>query len=312
MISGRAPARTALVGNPSDGYGGAVLTLAVANWGVEVELLTPPAASNDRIEGPAGLVPIVEATRRVFGRRVGPIGPAHLVVSSTIPREVGLAGSSAVVVATLDASAQQAGFELDGRVTPALALHVETEELGIPGGLQDRVAQVWGGLVLCDARPEASSVEDGLVVGAARRVPAAQLPPLAIAWLPSAGQSSAVSQSGLRSSAQRADRSEIFTRLGDLALRTAADLEQGRPDGLGPAMVETMAARRDLVPLHPAHRDLVERVAATGAAVNYSGSGGAVVSIVADGGIDELRGAVEPAGAMVELVRVAPPRSGVS
>ncbi len=312
MITGRAPARTALVGNPSDGFGGAVLTLAVANWEATVELRSAPSAVADRVEGPEGLVPIVDAARRVFRGRIGPVDAAHLSVTTTIPREVGLAGSSAVVIATLDASARQAGIELDGRLWPSLALHVETAELGIPGGLQDRVAQVWGGLVLCDARRASTTVVDGLETGTYRRLAAEALPDLAVTWLPTAGESSAVSQGRLRTGAGRLDRVETFARLAALAVDAADALDGGRPERLGPAMVATMAARRELVALRPDHADLVERVAGTGAAANYSGSGGAVVSTVPADGLDALRAAVEPAGASVERLRVAPPRSGIS
>ncbi len=312
MIVGQAPARTALVGNPSDGYGGAVLTLAVANWEATVELRPTPSAATDRVEGPEGLVPVVDAARRVFRDRVGPVDAAHVSVATTIPREVGLAGSSAVVIATLDASARQAGTELDGHLWPSLALHVETAELGIPGGLQDRVAQVWGGLVLCDARPASTGVVDGLAVGSYRRLAAEALPDLAITWLPTAGESSAVSHGRLRTGAGRRDRVETFARLAALAVDAADAVRAGRPEQLGAAMAATMAARRELMALRPDHADLVERVAGTGAAANYSGSGGAVVSTVPADGLDVLRGGVEPAGARVERLRVAPPRPGIT
>ncbi len=312
MITGRAPARTALVGNPSDGFGGAVLTLAVANWEATVEVRPDATAGHDRIEGPPGLTQIVEAARRVFRRRVAPLGAAHVSVATTIPREVGLAGSSAVVIAALDASARQAGVDLGGDRWPSLALHVEVQELGIPGGLQDRVAQVWGGLVLCDVRPGCVEVVDGLEAGAYRRLPVEVLPQLAVAWLPSGGQSSAVSQAGLRSSARDRNRRAVLAELGELAVDAADALEARRVERLGPAMAATMSARHQLVPLQPSHLDLVERVTATGATANYSGSGGAVVCTLPDGGIDRLQAAVGASGARVERLRAAAPRPGIS
>ena len=69
---------------------------------------------------------------------------------TTIPREVGLAGSSAIVIATLRALAGLAGPPIDPELLPALALSVETDELGIAAGLQDRVVQTYGGLVFMD------------------------------------------------------------------------------------------------------------------------------------------------------------------
>ncbi|MEO1064045.1 MAG: hypothetical protein AAFZ07_21705 [Actinomycetota bacterium] len=311
MIVGRAPARTALVGNPSDGYGGAVLTLAIDNFGATVELAEAADRSEDLVDGPPGLVRIVEAARRVFRRRISDARPARLNVSTTVPREVGLAGSSAVVVATLDASARAAGVELSGELWPSLALHVETEELGIPGGLQDRVAQVWGGLMLCDVRPDRRRVVAGLTAGAYRRLPLDALPPLAIAWLPGGGESSTVSQAGLQEARDEPERRRTFAALGELAVdashRLAAD-----PSTLRAALDATMAARRRLVALHPQHAELVDRLASTGAGVNYSGSGGAAVTTLPDGDLGRLAAAVAPLGAEVAAVRAAAPRPGIS
>lgn len=311
MITGRAPARTALVGNPSDGYGGAVLTVAVENWGAIVELHERPGATVDRVEGPEGLVRIVEATRRIFRRRVGSAAPADLTLRTSVPREVGLAGSSAVVVATLDATAQQAGVHLDAASWPSLALHVETDELGIPGGLQDRVAQVWGGVVLCDARPTVTRRISGLVVGAYRYLPTGSLPPLAVAWLPSGREPSAISQAGLRAGLEDPEVVATFARLGQLAVEAADGLEVGRAV-LAAAMDATMASRRRLVRLQPVHAELVERLGATGASVNYSGSGGAVVSTIPDGDLGRLEAAADAIGARIERLRIAPPRFGIS
>ena len=309
MIVGVARARAALVGKPSDGYGGAVLTTALEMWSAIVEL--EPGGRDDVVDGPDGLVPIVASARLVARRRLGDIAPARLRVRTSVPREVGLAGSSAVVIATLDATARQAGIVLDRERWPSLALHVETAQLGIPGGLQDRVAQVWGGVVLCDVRADRVATVDGLGQGTYRRLDPDRLPALAVAWLPTAGQSSRVSQAGLRAGDDGPERRAIFADLGALAVETTRRLGRGESEALGPAMAATMAARRRLVPLVAAHADLVDRLASTGAHVNYTGSGGAVVTTLPEGGIRAL-GAALPPGGRVEPLRVAPERPGLS
>ncbi|OAE25094.1 hypothetical protein AXG93_3217s1100 [Marchantia polymorpha subsp. ruderalis] len=75
-----------------------------------------------------------------------------LSYDTNIPRQTGLSGSSAIVWAALkclleyfDIPTKQA--QVDG--LPSLILRVE-EELGITAGLQDRVVQVYGGLVYMD------------------------------------------------------------------------------------------------------------------------------------------------------------------
>ena len=51
-VRARAPARVALAGNPSDGYGGATLALAIANFAAEVTVRD--ADRLDLVSGPLG------------------------------------------------------------------------------------------------------------------------------------------------------------------------------------------------------------------------------------------------------------------
>jgi glucuronokinase len=72
---------------------------------------------------------------------------------TTIPRQSGLGGSSAMIIATLRALLKF--HRVPVRKVPAgelaeLALSVETDELGIAAGLQDRVVQSYGGLTYMD------------------------------------------------------------------------------------------------------------------------------------------------------------------
>ena len=69
---------------------------------------------------------------------------------TNIPRQVGMAGSSAIIVATLRCLMEFYGVEIPLHVQPSLVLSVETEELGIAAGLQDRVIQCYEGLVYMD------------------------------------------------------------------------------------------------------------------------------------------------------------------
>ncbi|MEM9033905.1 MAG: hypothetical protein AAGD18_04870 [Actinomycetota bacterium] len=308
MIRTSAPARTALVGNPSDGYGGAVLTMAVDNWGATVEL-HPIEGEADRFEGAEGLQQLARAARARCRREGWPVPAASVAVTSDIPREVGLAGSSAVIVATLQATALAADIDPPDEILPALALRIETDDLGIPGGLQDRIAQVHRGVVRCELAEDDLLWLDGFEIGAVTRLTPELLPPLAIAWLPTAGESSATPHSDLRGRWDRGDATVRagIARLADLARRAARDLSAGDVGALGPAMTASYELRAAMMPLHPSHVGLVEAARGTGAHVNYSGSGGAVVTTVPTGGLDQLVAAVAPVGASVELIRTAGP-----
>lgn len=67
-----------------------------------------------------------------------------LSYETTIPRQLGLSGSSALVCATFNCLLHWFDLHQDWPVPrrPQFVLDVETEELGITGGLMDRVAQV--------------------------------------------------------------------------------------------------------------------------------------------------------------------------
>lgn len=304
---GEAPARTAVVGNPSDGFGGAVIAAALDNFWATVELV-PIDGGSDLVDGPDGLRSLVLAAREVFRRHVGEVRPARLDVRSAIPREVGLAGSSAVVIATLRATAAQACVALPVRTTPAIALAAETDLLGIPGGLQDRVAQLHGGAVLCDLAPGHAAEVGGLSVASVTRIEPGVLPRLVVAWLPDAAESSASPHRDLRRRWEAGDRAvrRSMDELGALARTVAAQLRDGDATALGAAMSRSFELRQAMLALQPPHADLVERIRATGADANYAGSGGAVVATVPADGVGAIATAVEPVGAVVEPVVVAP------
>jgi glucuronokinase len=118
---GVAHARAALAGNPSDGYGGAVLAIALRGFSAQA---TARPGSGPRVDPPLELV---EATLRRFARELcAEAQNSTIGWSTSIPRSVGLGGSSAIVIATLralggsvDASfeARRAMLVLDSRMS---------------------------------------------------------------------------------------------------------------------------------------------------------------------------------------------------
>eukprot|EP00890_Picochlorum_soloecismus_P004162 jgi/Picsp_1/4747/NSC_02116-R1_ghmp kinase family protein len=73
----------------------------------------------------------------------------RLSFSSNIPRQKGLAGSSAIVAATLNVLEAFFGLKLPVEEKPFMILEAETR-MGIVAGLQDRVIQVYGGTLFMD------------------------------------------------------------------------------------------------------------------------------------------------------------------
>ena len=74
---------------------------------------------------------------------------ASLAYRTTIPRQCGLSGSSALAAAALNCLLQHYGVDIAVAARPQLVLDAEAA-LGIQAGLQDRVVQVYGGLVYMD------------------------------------------------------------------------------------------------------------------------------------------------------------------
>ncbi len=272
------PARTGLVGHPSDGYGGATLSVTLANFAAHVEV-SPARELQIESAGadawPEGGEQLVQATVRRFCRHCSEHGrdyePRVLIrYRSTIPREVGLAGSSAIVIATLRALAGLAGPPIDPELLPALALAVETEELGIAAGLQDRVVQTYGSLVFMDfARGRYEPLDSAL------------LPPLFLAWTRCAAGASGVAHAVVRERFARGEPAVVAAMgtLSRLAHEARAALERGDEDGFADALEAGYAVRESIFDLDPRHSAIVAAARDLGLPATYTGSGGAVVGI---------------------------------
>lgn len=300
-----AHARAALVGNPSDGYHGATLATVIRDFRAEATVRDAPADDLPDIE-------LVEATVRRFRSFAAMRGaadrdrPVAITVASTIPERVGLAGSSAIVVAVLRALSELMEVSIPLQELPSLALAVEVEELGIMAGLQDRVAQVYDTLVLMDFAPdERRPIGQGLYEPMDPQL----LPPLYLAWRPDAAEPSQIVHEGLRA---RFDRGELkvhiaMAELRELALAARGALLDGDAARLGGLIDRSADIRASVLDLKPEHWRMVELARACGASANYTGSGGAIVGThTGPEMMAEIRAALEGDGCEVIEPRVAP------
>jgi glucuronokinase len=201
----------------------------------------------------------------------------RLSLESTIPRQVGLAGSSAIAIAALRALAARRELALEPWELAALALRAERDVLGIAAGPQDRVAQACGGLVFMDfGKP--------LGPDTATRLDPAHLPALAIGWDPAPGESSGVTHDDLRARFDRGDERvraamETFARL---AREGRACLEAGDVSGLCARVDRNFDLRAEILSLRPRDVELVALARRSGAAAKFCGSGGAAVAVAED------------------------------
>jgi glucuronokinase len=287
---GAALARAALAGNPSDGYGGAVLAVTLPAWRARAEAF--PAAEFE--SDPPNF--LVEATVRRFARELEPAGLATSIRWSTsIPQQVGLGSSSALVIAVIRALCDLHRVELGSGELAELALAVESEDLGIVAGLQDRVAQAYEGLTFMDF----GGTGTGAGGSSYEPLDPGLLPPLLIAWRSEAAGHSGQIHSSLHTR-HRDGEPLVYETMASLAqaARDARDaLLGGDLERFCGCVDRTFDLRRRVVELDPLCVEMVEGARACGASANYTGSGGAIVAACSDpDGLDAVARALDGIG----------------
>ncbi len=266
-------ARAAFAGNPSDGFGGAVLAAPVPSL---------RATASYRPDKQPDGTPIVLATVAAFDARYGTRSSGGVRWSTSIPMSVGLAGSSAIVIATIRALAEHHGIAPEPLDVAHLALAVEVSGMGIAAGLQDRITQAFATSMFMDFRAE-------------RYTPvAAPIPEDAFVAYCREAESSGVVHHRLRERWEARDRAlrDAVDALRLRAVEAREALLTGDRAQLGRAMTASTELRLRLYDPAAAHRELFEAALALGADANFSGSGGAVVCLARDGAGDvaeELR-----------------------
>lgn len=305
-------ARVGLMGNPSDGFGGKTISCLIRNFGAQVtvheshtlEIVRHPiydplsfrslshladTADND---GYYGGIRLLYATCKRFHdicRELGiQLGDRNFALQyhTNIPRQVGLGGSSAIITAAVRALMEFYGItreQIPLPEQPNLILSVETEELGIAAGLQDRVVQAYGGLVYMDF-DEQHMARYGH--GLYETLPISTLPPLYLAYTSIPSESGKMHnivrhrfQSGdvevieaVRTWAECTDEARVALHSGDY--RRLADL-----------MDINFDVRRRLYGedcLGPINLELIETARKCGLPAKFAGSGGAVIGCYED------------------------------
>jgi glucuronokinase len=153
---GKAYGRVSLLGNPSDIYGGKCISFTFDRC-AEVELRD---AANFSIQGSD----IVESTLEYNGKHdlikaaIKQLGledriqeqPMQISYKTSIPVGFGLAGSAAIVIATMKALNSHFSLKLNQYEIAENALYAELNELGISAGFQDRYVISFKGLLYMD------------------------------------------------------------------------------------------------------------------------------------------------------------------
>ncbi len=309
IIHKRAYARAALIGNPSDGYNGKTISIIVRNFCAEVVLYEWDTvdivfAEDDRarfssiydlardvkLHGYYGGIRLVKATIKRFvdycERRGWKLHDRNFSVryETHIPRQVGLAGSSAIIVATLRGLMEYYGVEIPREVQPSLVLSVEKEDLGIAAGLQDRVIQVYEGIVHMDFSIERERVLDGYKCYAYEPLDPRRLPPIYVAYDDSLSEPTEVFHNDIRGRYDRGEEKIVnaMKHCAELAAQGRDALLNGDAARLAQLMDENFEVRRGFYNLPPWQVRQIEVARSCGASANFAGSGGAIIGTYRD------------------------------
>ncbi|XP_051934889.1 glucuronokinase with putative uridyl pyrophosphorylase isoform X2 [Hippocampus zosterae] len=326
-ITFRSFARVGLMGNPSDCFNGKTIAMTIMNFWAEVTLVKSqslvlvPHPLNDptefgslqdlfsisRKEGYFGGLRLLQATCKKFYQFCCQQGIAltkqnfTLKYDTNIPRQVGLAGSSAIVSATLKCLMKFYNLTDDDLPKPVRAnfiLNVETDELFITAGLQDRVAQVYEGLVYMDFSKKVME-EQGY--GNYISMDMSGLPLFWLAYLSDPSDSGRIHnnirQRWLNGDTLVVEAMQTFAQLTDQA-RVA--LMEKDWNCLAQLMDHNFELRRSVYTdecLGPGNLKMVALAKEFGSAVKLPGSGGAVVGLCLDPEkLEPMRQAFQEAG----------------
>jgi len=306
IIRKRTYARAGLIGNPSDGYGGKTIALSVKNFSAEVVLYESPQLEirpsiHDRLvyrgvedlitdvrhAGYYGGIRLIKAAIGKFVDHARDKGcTLHgrnftVTYDTDIPKQVGLAGSSAIITSVFKALMDFYRVDIDQPILPNIVLSVETEELKLAAGLQDRVIQTYGGLVYMDFAP---SIMERQGYGLYESMDTSLLPDLILVYVEKPSESDKF-HSDVRFRFQNRDKEVLdamkrFARLTDQA---KASLEKGDIERLGKLMNENFDLRRRIYGDRVIGSDnlrMIELVRAEGAPAKFTGSGGAIIGVV--------------------------------
>ena len=307
IITTHAYARAGLVGNPSDGYFGKTISFSIRNYKATVKLWESPHFEivpthgdfarfdsvnsflrDVRLHGYYGGLRLQKAIVKKFNDycRASGIELHHrnftLSFESDIPRLVGLAGSSAIVTATLRALMQFYEVNIPKHLMPGLILATEKDELQIQAGLQDRVIQTYEGIVYMDFDRK---LLEGRGYGIYEELHPEKLPPLYVAFDPDRAEVSDIPHRNLRELFNRGDETVVsaMQKYRDLTDRGRDALMRGDWEALHQVTNENFDLRRQIMPVAPENLRMVEIARQTGASAKFAGSGGAICGLYHSG-----------------------------
>jgi glucuronokinase len=306
IIRAQSYPRAGLVGNPSDGFFGKTISFAFGNFCAEVLLYESPEleilpSQKDQscfgsvqelvrdvnLHGYYGGIRLLKATiKRFYDYCIEHQIDLHsknftIRYQSNIPHGVGLAGSSAIITACLCVLMKFYGVSIPKPTQASLILSAEVDELRIAAGLQDRVIQVYQGLVYMDFN-EALMRKKGH--GRYEQMEVRLLPPLYIAYREDLSEISGKAHNNVRERFNLGDKKVVAAMRywANLTDKVRDVLVKGETEKLGSLLDKNFNKRRSIYRISKGNLHMVETARALGAGAKFTGSGGAIVGTYKD------------------------------
>ncbi len=298
--------RAAVIGNPSDGYFGKTIAFLFSNFRATIQLYHSPElkiypqalditsfnsieelVDNVNMSGYYGGMRLIKATIKVFydycQRQDIKIDNRNFTIryQSNIPLRLGLAGSSAIITACMKALMSFYGVEIPKPIMANLVLSVETEELGISAGLQDRVAQAFEKPVFMDFN-KATMEKQGY--GNYEVLKADDMRNMYIAFRKNLSEGTEVVHNNLRARYNIGEK-VVLDAMHKWAGLTDAYREALKKDdqqAIHDLINENFDLRRSLIPISKGNIQMVETARSVGASAKFTGSGGAIIGTYTD------------------------------
>lgn len=291
--------RAAVIGNPSDGFYGKTIAFPFSNFKAEASLSerqgivingSKGTAFADldafyrdyQLNGQNPENPLVDATIKQFLDYCKAENIAlnskgfEIEFESTIPREVGLAGSSAIITAIFRTLLEYYVVSIPAEQQANLILEVETKEMGISAGLQDRVVQVY-------QQPVYMDFDKGLMetrgYGEYHKISPDLFQHFYIAYSTREAEGSDVVHNDLRGRYDGGDTQvhQVMSELSVLTTDFLKALKAGDEVNIEACMNRNFDLRQSICAISRANLEMIELARSTGASAKFTGSGGAII-----------------------------------
>ena len=302
MIQASAPGRCGLIGNPTDMYGGTVISCSTRerarcslSYDVDSLMITVSGQTqaletlDDLVLRPGDYLNVARAALSALEIDPAATTPFHLSAQTEVPMQAGLAGSTAILACITGALLAHLGLTLSPYEAAELVRKIEYDVLGIVCGFQDHYMAVFGGLNCLDFRgKDSAQIQDSETpFGSVESLsPYIDNLPLVLAHTGVRHHSGSVHTSP-RERWLRGDREVVdgYTEIGTLARRGKRALLSGDWDTLATLMNRNHAIVRDLGGSGDANEKLISAAltgGASGAKLAGAGGGGTILALTHD------------------------------